>query len=101
MTGSDNFPPGRALRPEVRMNKEQEEALGVTHCDNCGGTDDVRTVYYDENEHVPYRRRTVTVELTPEQVAQLKPRVVGHSSGADVREEILTCWVENEGGRDG
>lgn len=30
MTGSGNFPPGRALRPEVRMNKEQEEAVKLT-----------------------------------------------------------------------
>lgn len=27
MTGSGNFPPGRALRPEVRLNKEQEDAV--------------------------------------------------------------------------
>lgn len=27
MTGSGNFPPGRALRPEVRLNKEQGEAV--------------------------------------------------------------------------
>lgn len=49
-----------------------------------------------ENEHVPYRRRTVTIELTPEQVAQLAPRRVGVSQGADVYEETLTCWLENE-----
>lgn len=30
MTGSGNFPSGRALRPEVRMNKEQEEAVRLT-----------------------------------------------------------------------
>lgn len=49
-----------------------------------------------ENEHVPYRRRTVTIELTPEQREQLKPRSVGVRLGTDVTEEVLTCWLENE-----
>lgn len=49
-----------------------------------------------ENEHVPYRRRTVTIELTPEQVALLEPRVVGIDGGKEVYEEHLACWLENE-----
>lgn len=50
-----------------------------------------------ENEHRPYRRRTVTIELTPEQAALLAPRVVGVNGGKDVHEELLTCFVESDG----
>jgi hypothetical protein len=49
-----------------------------------------------ENEHIPFLRRTVTIELTPEQVAQLSPRRVGIANGVDAFEETLTCWLENE-----
>lgn len=49
-----------------------------------------------ENESIPYRRRTVIIELTPEQVALLTPRHVGVANGAPVKEEILTCWLESE-----
>lgn len=49
-----------------------------------------------ENESVPYRRRTVTIELTAEQVQQLAPRQVGNVAGKVIFEETLTCWMENE-----
>ena len=49
-----------------------------------------------ENEHVPYGRRQVTVELTPEQVAQLEPREVGRDGRKAVLEEIGPVWLEME-----
>lgn len=54
-----------------------------------------------ENDHIPFRRRSVQIELTPEQREQLAPRCVGESRGHDVHEELVTCWlepVEDEGG---
>lgn len=49
-----------------------------------------------EGEHRPYRRRTVTIELTPEQVAALRLRDLGWSNGHPQTEEYLDCWLENE-----
>lgn len=51
-----------------------------------------------ENEHKPYRKRTATIELTPEQVAAIGIRETGFVSGVEKHEEILECFVENEGG---
>lgn len=51
---------------------------------------------YHENEHRPFRKRTVTIELTPEQVSQLAPRNVGVRDGEAQFEEILECFLENE-----
>lgn len=47
-----------------------------------------------ENEHVPYRRRIVTIELTPEQMEAIKPRKVGKDRGKDVYEELLEVIPE-------
>lgn len=49
-----------------------------------------------ENEHRPYRKRTVSIELTPEQVAALKPRPVGVLNGVEQVEELLECFVDSE-----
>ena len=49
-----------------------------------------------ENESFPYRKRIVQIELTPEQLEQLKPRVTGWDSGSEMHEEILDCWFEKE-----
>jgi hypothetical protein len=49
-----------------------------------------------ENECMPYRRRTVQIELTPEQMAAIAPRVVGSDRGQDVHEELVTSWLENK-----
>lgn len=49
-----------------------------------------------ENEHLPYRRRSVTIELTPEQAALLTPRSTGGRDGIETREEIAGCFIENE-----
>ncbi|MDI3298243.1 MAG: hypothetical protein QJR08_03635 [Bacillota bacterium] len=52
------------------------------------------------NEVVPPRYRTVRIELTPEQRAQLEPRVTAsfQSGGFQitVRERIHDCWFEPE-----
>lgn len=47
-----------------------------------------------DNEWVPYGRRTVQIELTPEQLETLKPRHVGQNQGKDVYEEIGQVWLE-------
>ena len=51
-----------------------------------------------ENEHIPYRRRTVHVKLTPEQLAQIEPRSTGWMSGEERFEEVVTCWLEADDG---
>ena len=49
-----------------------------------------------ENECVPYRKRIVTIDLTPEQKEKLILRKVGVDRGQDVYEEIIECFIENE-----
>jgi hypothetical protein len=49
-----------------------------------------------ENEYVPYRKRTVTVELTEKQKEQIKKKQVGDSGMKPVYEEIIDCFIENE-----
>lgn len=48
-----------------------------------------------ENEHIPYRQRLVTIELTEGQAAKLLPREVGSDGGNPVFEEIGQVWIEN------
>ena len=62
------------------------------------GADTLRTYIaaIHENEQVPYKRRSVTIELTNEQLAQLEIRTLGHANGTDWKEEIISCFVENE-----
>lgn len=47
-----------------------------------------------ENEHRPYGRRAVQIELTPEQMELLKPRKVGERGATDVYEEYGYSWLE-------
>ena len=47
-----------------------------------------------ENEHRPYKKRAVQIELTPEQEALIRPRVLGNNGGVEFREEVLECWLE-------
>lgn len=47
-----------------------------------------------ENEHVPYGKRTLRIELTVGQRESLKPRKVGVESGVDQYEDIRECWFE-------
>lgn len=47
-----------------------------------------------ENEAIPFGRRTVHIELTPDQIEQLKPQHVGVERGKDVYEEFGGCWIE-------
>ena len=49
-----------------------------------------------EGEHSPYRKRTVTIELTESQKAQLALRKVGLSGGKPRYEEILECFEESD-----
>lgn len=49
-----------------------------------------------ENQCVPYGRRLVSIELTPEQSKALEPRVVSEP-GTNARfEEIGEVWIEKE-----
>ena len=48
-----------------------------------------------ENEHRPYGKRTVQIELSPEQIRQLDPRKLGTSGGHDVHETIGEVWLED------
>lgn len=47
-----------------------------------------------DNEHVPYKKRIVTVELTPDQLDAIKPRKVGMSGENEVYEEVLDVILE-------
>ena len=47
-----------------------------------------------ENQSVPYGKRTVQIELTPEQLEMIRPRKVGTEGGVDVFEEIGEHWLE-------
>lgn len=49
-----------------------------------------------ENESRPYKRRTVVVELTPEQEEMIRPRVVGQRGNGAVYEELLECRIEHD-----
>ena len=48
----------------------------------------------NENEHVPYGRRTVQIELTPEQREAIAPRCLFPGGRSPVHEHILDCWLE-------
>lgn len=50
-----------------------------------------------ENEHIPYRRRLVTIELTDDQATKLLPQKVGSECGKPVFEEIGQVWIEHPG----
>lgn len=49
-----------------------------------------------ENEHQPWRRRTVQIRLTPEQREQLRPRPTGTINGQEQTEAIVDCWLEDD-----
>lgn len=46
------------------------------------------------NQSRPFSRRVVQIDLTSEQIAALRPRHLGKSSGTDRYEEIERCWLE-------
>lgn len=46
------------------------------------------------NEHTPFRKRTVTIDLTPEQMERIAPRFVGQHNGHDVYEVVHDCHIE-------
>jgi len=49
-----------------------------------------------ENDHLPYGRRLVQIELTPEQVEKLRPRELGSAQGKPFFEEIGQVWLEKD-----
>ena len=68
-------------------------------------THGTQTAIIYENEHRPYQRRTVQIELTPEQRRQLEPRHTGRVKGTETFEEVHQAWLEpaeeplDDGGR--
>lgn len=49
-----------------------------------------------ENEFVPYKKRTVSINLTEEQLKQIQCQRVGRDGNEDKYEEIIDCFIENE-----
>ena len=47
-----------------------------------------------ENKSVPYSKRIVQIELTPEQMEKIKPKFIGKKGKEEIFEEILECWLE-------
>lgn len=47
-----------------------------------------------ENSYVPYGRRVVQIELTPDQIEKIKLRSVGVDRGKDCFEEYGDVWIE-------
>lgn len=45
-------------------------------------------------ESRPYKKRTVSIYLTPEQADKLKAQSVGTSNGKERFEEIFECFLE-------
>lgn len=48
------------------------------------------------NETVPFTRRSVQIELTPEQLDKIRPLQVGVDQGFPVYERIGEHWLETE-----
>lgn len=42
-----------------------------------------------------FRRRTVHIALTPEQIAQITPRELGVERGEPLYETVERCWLED------
>lgn len=49
-----------------------------------------------ENQYRPYSKRSVSINLTPEQEMLLRRRETGHINGKVQREIILECFVEED-----
>ena len=47
-----------------------------------------------ESQQIPYGRRLVQIQLTPEQCALLEPRHTGRLSGEEYYEEYELVWLE-------
>lgn len=54
-----------------------------------------------ENDHIPYGRRLVSVELLESQINRLKPKVVGIEGTREVYEELGSVWIEMKEDSDG
>ena len=54
------------------------------------------TAIVHENQWRPYGKRTVQIQLTEDQRAQLRPRHVGSSNGKERYEKIFDAWFEPE-----
>ena len=72
----------RALTLSVIIEDRYRTYIGMVH----------------EQQIVPYGRRTVQIQLTPKQNAQLECNELGKASGTTVHEVIRECWLETEDG---
>jgi hypothetical protein len=61
-------------------------------------TNRTRVALIHENQMIPYGRRHVQIELTPEQIKQLQRQQVGQSGEGIVYEELGDVWLEDVSG---
>lgn len=47
-----------------------------------------------EGERRSYQKRTVQIDLTPEQLAKIEPRYVGDNGTTKMKEDIMECFLE-------
>ena len=76
------------------MSSSAEQLVPTTLTVVMADTLVTSTAIVHENEHRPYRRRTVQIELTGKQRQQLQPRYTGHSNGQATHEEYIDAWLE-------
>lgn len=79
-----------AAKSEEEISEQTPRVLTVVLADTQRTRDSI--VY--EEEHLPYRRRTVQIELAPEQRAKIELRKVGSNGVEPIYEEIAGCWLE-------
>jgi hypothetical protein len=48
------------------------------------------------NEHLPFGRRVVQIELTQEQQDKISPKELGTNQGIKVYEQIGNIWIQEE-----
>jgi hypothetical protein len=48
------------------------------------------------NEHVPFGRRVVQIELTDEQLETIKPKHLGSHQKVEIYETIGNIWLQDE-----
>ena len=84
---------GRGVRSD-EMDEQKDKLTPRTLTVVLADTHRTNVAITCENEHVPYRRRAVQIELTDEQRRALAPSYVGEGYGGAMHEEILDCWLE-------
>lgn len=50
----------------------------------------------DSELDIPIKRRMVKIQLTPEQIKQLEPKIVGNNAERDIQEEVRLICIQCE-----